>query len=648
MVRSTALNRHNGWGLAADASTIPATRRNSRLAKDLPCLFISITVHSGRLAPQVCKPVRLNESRLSMASQPQDAHLQDVTRPRYPSADGEHLPQTESPQDASASSPANMMPYNCQPCVRRKIKCDRMIPICTSCVRAKQDCVYQAPPKPRRKKRKGNPGEGDDPEPHEDVHQRLARYERILRSHGLLDSLSPAAEDKEDSPPISSYQGPLSLKFSGTAGPQGRLLSGDGKSRYVQSNLWLDTETSEDVQDPFDDTADEPHEVPAGLTSTNLGHNLISGALLGNFHDLLEFHPSHEHAAKLWELHTQNAEPLVRILHVKSTSEMVDAVSRNPSAATRAQECQLFAIYHFAVFSLEEDECLRDFGEERRALLFKYERALWQALINASWLKTTEMPVLQAVVLFLLCARSYIDPQTYWMLTGITVRIAQRMGLHRDGETLGLPPFEVQMRRRVFWQIILLDGFAGQHSGTGINLTPKSWDVKKPLNVGDNQIYPGMTEISETKDGATDMLFVLTRIELSEFFSRTNPRPRDHDDKNGPTKPQEEGLRYIDEVEKTIESKYLRYCDIISEKYHMRPDTSVGRANKAQILCITSSWFLPGQLPTWCACGLGCWHSRTPRSMMQSGGSSVHLRSRSWTRTTPSVGTGTCGGFDGR
>lgn len=474
------------------------------------------------------------------------------------------------------------MAYNCQSCVSRKVKCDRGTPTCSSCLRSKRPCLYQAPSKPRRKKRKGNPDESEmqvpAPEREESVLDRLARYERILRRNGLLETdatsgVAPASvrkggEDAEGAPPAASSHDRELLLTSreaiGTPLSEGKLVSGaDGKSRYIESSLWLDTVT-DDVQE-FTDDADGAHDAPTGLPSMALSYDPISGALLGHSQDLLEFHPSHEDAMKLWTTHVENVEPLCRILHVPSTAKMLDAVSRQPSTATRSQECQLFAIYHFAVYSMPDEDCLRLLGQRRSDLLVKYEHAMRQALVNASWLKTTEMPVMQALTLFLMSGRGSIDPHTFWMLTGIAVRIAQRMGLHRDGEALGLPPFEVQMRRRLFWQIIPIDGFAGQHSGTGISMPPNSWEVKKPLNIGDDQIYPGMTHQPEEQAGATDMIYVLARAELTEFYSKKAATMRDGRGPSLQIRPSEENARFIDEVEQAIESKYLRYCDIISE-----------------------------------------------------------------------------------
>lgn len=482
-------------------------------------------------------------------------------------------------------TPFTPMPYNCQPCVRRKVKCDRIFPTCSACIKTKQDCLYQAPPKPRRKKRKGSGGGGggvvvalddgyddaaateDRPSADDDLRGRLARYERILRENGLLDgrgnvTASSATAQRTEGYPTPVTEGGLPPSRPPQIPPRiGKLVAGDGKSRYIDSNLWLDTGT-DDIHDLSDDGEAAPEHQ---LSSSRPGlYDPISGALLGMTQDLLEFHPSYDHAMVLWTAHMQNVEPLCKILHIPTTAKMVETVARQPSTASKAQECQLFSIYHFAVFSMDEEDCIRHFGQSRSVLLPKYAHALRQALVNASWLKTTEMPVMQAYMLFLISGRSYIDPHTYWMLTGIGVRIAQRMGLHHDGEALGLPPFEVQMRRRLFWQLIPLDGFAGQHSGTGISMLPGSWDVKMPLNVNDDQIYPGMTQWPEEQKGATDMIYVLCRAGLSHYYSKVALRLKE----SGPSVHlQEGGLTdsHIDEVERTLEDKFLRYCDIIGK-----------------------------------------------------------------------------------
>ncbi|KAL7960397.1 fungal-specific transcription factor domain-containing protein [Trichoderma compactum] len=375
------------------------------------------------------------------------------------------------------------MPYTCQQCVCRKVKCDKTLPSCSSCSKGVH-LSGTKPPNPRRKrKRKRN----------EDVHERLVRYERTLQESGLL----PTADGKQTN---QGTQDPIS-----PGRRTGELLSGDGKSRYIGSSLWLNT----------------------GPT-------------------LVHHHPSHKDAIKLWMVHVENVEPICKILHIPSTAKMVKTVSQKPSMASKADECLLFAIYHFAVFSMSDEDCMLEFGQPRIELIFKYQHAVRQALVNAPWLKTTELPIIQA-----------------YMMTGITVRIAQRMGLHRDGEGLGLSPFDVQMRRRLFWQLLPLDGYAGQVSGTGISIPPNSRDTKPPLNINDAQIYPDMTHQPEELNGASEMIYCLTKAELSNLYTRTGVETKDA---GGTIQLRASGEleKLIDEVESTIETKYLRYCDIIN------------------------------------------------------------------------------------
>lgn len=192
----------------------------------------------------------------------------------------------------------------------------------------------------------------------------------------------------------------------------------------------------------------------------------------------------------------------------------------------------------------------------------RYRFATRQALVNASFLKTTNMAILQALVLYLLSCRYSYDPQTYWILTGVAIRIAQRMGLHRDGEKLGLQPFDVQMRRRLFYQLLPLDLIASQMSGTDIGIAPDTWDTQQPLNINDDQIWPGMTMAPKEPKGATEMMFCLTRSSVGKVFAGAGKSA--HGANSGPSKDYIEIETVLREVENMIEEKYLRYADVIN------------------------------------------------------------------------------------
>lgn len=90
------------------------------------------------------------------------------------------------------------------------------------------------------------------------------------------------------------------------------------------------------------------------------------------------------------------------------------------------------------------------------------------------------------------------------------------MGLHRDGELLGLKPFETEMRRRLWWQIIMLDSKYAILSGLSHTLLPRGWDTKEPKNISDADLLPSATEPIQDQDGPTDMILVLAVFKIAK------------------------------------------------------------------------------------------------------------------------------------
>jgi hypothetical protein len=379
------------------------------------------------------------------------------------------------------------------------------------------------------------------------------RYERILHQHGLLDA--------EPSPPVGQTppEEPISLQWNEPGGPEsGKLLADQGKSRYIDSRFWRNFGYHE-IQGILDGEQQE-EDYDQGFSGSIT--DPLTGAFMGSQQNLFQFHPTHTNAMFLWETYVDRVEPLCKILHVPSAAGTVARASKMPEKASRTDECLLFAIYHFAVFSMTEDECIGQLGQSRAALTQKYHFATRQALVNASFLKTTELQILQTLVIFLIPCAYFYDSNTYWILTGVAVRIAQRMGLHRDGETHGLPPFEVQMRRRIFYRLLPLDANAGQLSGTGLSIVSVAWDTKEPLNIDDDQIWPGMTEAPKEEKGASEMIFCLSRACVGKYFAKAG-RPSNGSG-SAHFKDCQEAELVISKAESEVEENYIRYCDVIN------------------------------------------------------------------------------------
>ncbi|KAK4163905.1 hypothetical protein QBC43DRAFT_318902 [Cladorrhinum sp. PSN259] len=462
------------------------------------------------------------------------------------------------PEGLGPPPPPILMAYSCQTCAKRKVRCDKVSPKCSSCRKAGFDCTYPAP-QPRRRKRQFRVDIT--------ILEKIEQYERILREHDLLPSSGravtpPASTPSSSVAPFKPSTEPVLAHWNNADEqmPEGKLLVGKGgQPRYTDSSLWrkLRDQFEGDLQLSSDDEQSEEEDINDHAAPPDP----FPGAFLavGNtYQNLLRYHPSHEEAVVLWNIYRENVEPISRTLHAPSTTQIVETVSRQPGEASRAHEALVFAIYHFAVFSLSEEECTEKFGAEpgqsRTALLRRYQYATQQALVNASFLKTADMTVLQALVLFLASSIYTYDSHTFWILTGVSMRIGQRIGLHRDGEKLGLPPFEVQMRRRIFCQLLPLDGLASHMSGiAGVFTVPDGWDTLPPLNINDDQIWPGMTETPVEQKGATDMIFFLSRLCCGKLLAKATKIANEKD-----------GIQFLAEAKSEIEETYIRYCDVVN------------------------------------------------------------------------------------
>lgn len=116
--------------------------------------------------------------------------------------------------------------------------------------------------------------------------------------------------------------------------------------------------------------------------------------------------------------------------------------------------------------------------------------------------------------------RSRHDRHALWVIIGMALRIAQRMGYHRDGTELDLSPFETEMRRRIWWQIVFLDVTSVVASGLNQLAIPGDWDTRQPQNLNDADLFPGLREAPPGREGPTEMGFCLVLYQLTKFLPR--------------------------------------------------------------------------------------------------------------------------------
>ncbi|KAJ5200648.1 hypothetical protein N7472_005852 [Penicillium cf. griseofulvum] len=409
--------------------------------------------------------------------------------------------------------------------------CDRRNP-CSTCVRANLECI--TPSSTSRKPRKRSA---------DDLLERLTRLEDVISSlkfpeRGKIErddlpsflkendefelfrlwrkvshirslSSTPLGEDNHHGQVLSSDDCVNPWPEYGV----GKLVPSEGGSRYINTGFWtsIDQESSlVELSDTEDDSA-----YPSALQ--DIGQSFIFGHPSSNV-EMATLHPPRQLIPSIWSLFKKNVDPLVKVLHIPTMESKISEVQDRLGSLSRGTEVLMFAIYYSVVTSLTSRNCVGELGETKAVLLARYRFAIEHALTRARFLDTTDMTVLQAFVIFLTVLRRNDDAKVIWALTGLVVRIARMMGVHRDGVHFRLAPFEVEMRRRLWWQV-------EDHGCDATIIIETQFDTQMPLNVNDADLNLDMSELPESRKGFTDMTFCLISFELANFFRRIIPIP---------------------------------------------------------------------------------------------------------------------------
>lgn len=238
----------------------------------------------------------------------------------------------------------------------------------------------------------------------------------------------------------------------------------------------------------------------------------------------------------------------------------------SPISLDKDVEALIFAVYYSATVSLTPEQCSSILGLTHEAAIERYRFAVEQAIARADLLTTQSVVLLQAAVLFIGALRSHDGSRVSWSLTTLVFQLAQTMGLHRDGTVFGLKPFETEMRRRLWWQICILDSRPSDHDGFASMVYQSLSDTRLPLNINDEDLSPDMTALPPERDEATEMCFCLVRCEAMSAANKMKllspglPMSSTQEGLGPSSLPLEERVKVIRELEARLHDRYIRHC----------------------------------------------------------------------------------------
>ncbi|KFZ14260.1 hypothetical protein V502_06152 [Pseudogymnoascus sp. VKM F-4520 (FW-2644)] len=416
----------------------------------------------------------------------------------------------QCPSNTPNSQPgslAGLNPRSCTRCRKRRVRCNRRSP-CDNCIKAQIGCSF--PPSGR------NPlASSEDPV----INQTNEHTTRLLSRLNKLEILvNELRENPEATPNISS-----TISSSRTTVDSSRLsedtgnldVDDSGKGRYSSSKLWdnLCDEVGS-IRDMVDDNlfieskTESPNPIPLDVNRA-----FVFGPV-SDIHMLRSLHAPPSQISKYWNIFIERVDPLVKVLHKPTITTILSTIRSDFLNIDPPMEGLLFAIYFSVVTSMEPEDVLLNFSEDKQSLLSRYRYGVEQALSRAEFLTSQDLRTLQTFTIYLVAIRRHDNTRFAWTLTSLAIRMAHSMGVHRDGKRFGLNPFDTEMRRRLWWQIRILDARASEDYGSGLSSSTNAADAELPYNINDDDISFDASNEPAARQGFTDLSLCLVRYEI--------------------------------------------------------------------------------------------------------------------------------------
>ncbi len=176
------------------------------------------------------------------------------------------------------------------------------------------------------------------------------------------------------------------------------------------------------------------------------------------------------------------------------------------------------------------------------------------------------------------------------------MRIGQVMRLDTEAPFAKVLPFEAEMRRRLWWAIVVFDMRAGELAYNSPTTMLPTWNCKVPLNTNDVDFRPESKELPVGQARLSEALFVVVRSEISnalrymEYFLALSSPALKHMARDLPGAPgyalldANDPFASLNAMEAQINEKYLQHCDPENALHFMTIWTSRGSFAKYRLI----------------------------------------------------------------
>ncbi|KAF1999340.1 hypothetical protein P154DRAFT_437351 [Amniculicola lignicola CBS 123094] len=447
----------------------------------------------------------------------------------------------QSPPDAQfrVVRKRNRVPLSCGPCRHRKLKCNRGHP-CDNCVKRgdQGSCTYATPGS--RKKSASSTGSATSPD---DMQNRIDRLEGLVLSlmtngpqaagpaaaqAAIANSMNNGSADH----PYDLVDGPESIKeeddgeeseVDQVAKSIGVMKVDNNRAIFASEAHWYAIlgEISE-VKTYFNEHKKQYEEQLKRYKATHTdeyspGTAFLFGAQKPTSKDeLLSHFPPKATADILVSRYFNTYDPGIHIIHGPTFQKQYD---NHWMAPNDSPVIWLGLVYAMMCIALQSYSRAGDEPPEYRGKSWEmsgeYRSLTAQCLVMADITQPIE-GMMETLVLHIYAdyARSRDAEAGILVGIGIIVRLAMRMGLHRDpGPYPSISVFKGETRRRLWAAVRSLDLLFSAQAGLPPICRPRDTNTVIPRNVYDDELYEEMKALppSRPETEATPTIFLINR-----------------------------------------------------------------------------------------------------------------------------------------
>ncbi|OTA84895.1 hypothetical protein M434DRAFT_400325 [Hypoxylon sp. CO27-5] len=437
-----------------------------------------------------------------------------------PSTTGSQSPTQRRDQGDTATRPRPLNPnrrrdkpqLSCNLCRRRKLRCDRQQPSCSSCLLRGQTCTYAE-----------NQGFAIGPETTAvpSLHNRIVYLERLVKSlmpdpqaagNQTSAGLPPPPNSGRVHDPIDTSPADTLMEERSEAGSM-RLSTSE--VRYVGGDHWAAIlDSIADLKDHFDQEenlrlTNTPDQTQDDSGNDSVGRPRSPHALLlygcrrtNSRAEILAALPP-KSAVDRYISRFFNCLDLVAssAVHGPTFVREYEAFWANPAAVSSIIWVGLlFSMICLALLSSDSADMSHG-GEAQQLQIDLYREKIVQCLLIGEYTKSAPYGLETLINYVYIEFMMGIDAgKDIWFLLALEVNLAMRMGYHRDPSHFpGISPLQAEMRRRLWATVLLGDTLISSQMGMPCMISSAQYDTAEPLNLNDDDMDENMTELPSSR-----------------------------------------------------------------------------------------------------------------------------------------------------